>query len=69
MKKMFIYFFIASLMLISVPKAGAWSDAVEGVMMPEARGGGGISSEEAESAMYGSEEGSSADPQALIEWE
>lgn len=47
----------------------AWTDDVEGVLMPEPRGGGGISGEEAESAVYGSEESNSEEPQAVIEWE
>jgi len=69
MKKMLIYLFIVSSIFFSVPMAAAWSDDVEGVLMPEPRGGGGISGEEAESEMYSSQEGSSADSQAQIEWE
>ena len=69
MKKIVIYLCIVLSMLISVPKVVAWSDGVEGALMPEARGGGGISEDEAQSAMYGPEEGSPADQQALVEWE
>jgi hypothetical protein len=56
-------------MLAGIPNIWAWSDEVDGVLMPAPRGGGGISGEEAESEMYSAQEGSSSDPQALIEWE
>lgn len=67
MKKIFIVFFIFASMFGYVPKLVAWSDDVTGVLMPEPRGGGGISGEEAEGAM--SDESEPADVQALIEWE
>jgi hypothetical protein len=73
MKKVIVYFFamisIFTTTLAIAPKAAAWSDDVEGVLMPEARGGGGISDQDAEREMSGSIEDTASEPQALIEWE
>lgn len=69
MRKNLIYFFILASMLIFVPRLMAWSDDVSGVLMPEPRGGGGISGEEAASVVNGPENGESGESQALIEWE
>ena len=69
MKKFLIYFFIFASMLIFVGRLLAWSDDVSGVLMPEPRGGGGISTDEAQGAIDGPEDSGSGDPPALIEWE
>lgn len=68
-RKSLIYFFILTSTLIFVPRLMAWSDDVSGVLMPEPRGGGGISADAAENAVSGSDEEESGEPQALIEWE
>ena len=69
MKKTIIYFFIFVSVLIFVPRLMAWSDDVSGVLMPSPRGGGGISGDEADSAINGPDEDESGNSQALIEWE
>jgi hypothetical protein len=71
MRKIFLCTFIiysACCVFTGAHRAFAWTDDVEGVLMPEARGGGGISGEEAEESMQ-KENSSSSDPQALIEIE
>lgn len=69
MRKISIYIFIFASIFIFVPRLAAWSDDVSAVLMPSPRGGAGIPGEEAESALYGSEEEGSEDPQALVEVE
>ena len=69
MKNIFICFFIISSAFVCVPGVRAWTDAVEGVMMPAARGGAGISDEEVENAMGASADNEAEEPQALIDWE
>lgn len=56
-------------MFVFIVRAMAWSDDVAGVLMPSPRGGGGISSGEAEGAMYGAEDSEEEDPQVLVDWE
>lgn len=47
----------------------AWSDDVSGVMMPEPRGGGGISDQNIRDTIYGSDEEGSDESPVLIDWE
>ena len=47
----------------------AWSDDVSGVLMPEPRGGGGISDQDIEAAVNTPPDTGSEEPHIEVEWE
>jgi hypothetical protein len=69
MRKFFLYFIIIYSVFLCAPRLWAWSDEVEGVLMPAPRGGAGITGEEAEDNMYAEENNIETNTQTQVEWE
>lgn len=69
MNKALIIFIISASIFSCTHELMAWSDDVSGVLMPEPRGGGGISDREVEGAVNPPPETESDNSQVEIEWE
>lgn len=69
MKKPLFIIIMALSLFFYAPRLAAWSDDVSGVLMPEPRGGGFYSDQDAESAANPAPDEESGKPEVDIEWE